>query len=97
MQPGKGGKFKYHATYTILLWYILYFPPCVSGLPRYCIDFLGNTGTFFIILLLLEVRMRVLPGLEFKFAAFSWVHDGDHGEVQEGRGGVRGGRGWALF
>ena len=33
----------------------------------------------------------------FVFAAFSWVHDGDHGEVREGRGGVRGGGGWAQF
>ena len=41
--------------------------------------------------------MTVLPKLEFKFAAFSWVHDGDHGEVREGRDGPLGGRGWAQF
>ena len=97
MQPGKGRKFKYHATYTILLWYILYFPPCVSGLPCHCIDFLGKTGSLYIILLLLEFRMRISPKLKFKFATFSWVHDGDHGEVREGRGDVLGGRRWAQF
>ena len=41
--------------------------------------------------------MTVLPKLEFKFAAFSWVHDGDHGEVREGRGDILGGRRWAQF
>ena len=33
----------------------------------------------------------------FVFAAFSWVHDGDHGEVREGRGDILGGRRWAQF
>ena len=41
--------------------------------------------------------MRVFPKLEFKFTALSWVHDGDHGEVREGRGDVLGGRRWAQF
>ena len=78
-----------------LLGYILHFLPCVSGLPCHCIDFLGKTGSLYIILLLLEARMRVLTKLKFKFTAVSWVHDGEHGEVQEGRGDIRGGRRWA--
>ena len=41
--------------------------------------------------------MRVLPKLEFKFAAFSWVHAGDHGEVRVGHGDVRGGPRWAQL
>ena len=41
--------------------------------------------------------MRVLPKLKFKFAAFSWWHDGDHGEVRVGHGDVRGGRRWAQL